>query len=131
MAEVDMAQHIHGAGCGVCEELIDREQAARALADEATRAADEILLAFSHELRGRLNAITGWTEVLRGQLSSVGELAERAIGTIERNAWAQARVIDDMVAKARSRAEERVAASSAAHREAAPRRRNGTTGRAR
>jgi signal transduction histidine kinase len=59
---------------------------------------------FSHDLRGRLNAITGWASVLRGRIAG-DELSERAIETIERNAWAQARLIDEMLARLRHRAD--------------------------
>lgn len=113
-----MAHRDHDAGCWMCEEMRAREQAALAAAEDATRSADETMLRFAHELRGRLNAITGWTEVLRGQLESLDEVGERALSTIERNAWAQARVIEDMLESVRARAEARVAGEAAAeHRD--------------
>jgi signal transduction histidine kinase len=98
-----MAQCNHSVGCGRCDELAAREQATRAAAEAVERRTDEFLLTFSHDLRGRLNAITGWASVLRGRIAG-DELSERAIETIERNAWAQARLIDEMLARLRHRA---------------------------
>jgi PAS domain S-box-containing protein len=78
------------------EQLLEREKAARARAEEAGRLKDEFLATVSHELRTPLNAILGWAHVLRRTASS--EVRERhAIEVIERNARAQARVIDDLL----------------------------------
>lgn len=60
--------------------------------DPATLA---MLREFSHELRGRLNAINGWADVLEGCVSD--ELAVRALETIKRNAAAQAKIIREML----------------------------------
>jgi signal transduction histidine kinase len=61
---------------------------------EADRIKDEFLATVGHELRTPLNAIVGWLHVLRqSQLSP--ERTSRAIDTIERNANAQARLVDD------------------------------------
>jgi len=60
--------------------------------DPATLA---MLREFSHDLRGRLNAINGWADVLEGCVSD--ELAVRALETIKRNAAAQAKIIRDML----------------------------------
>lgn len=60
--------------------------------DPATHA---LLLEFSHELRGRLNAINGWADVLESCVSD--ELAMRALETIKRNAAAQAKIIRDLL----------------------------------
>jgi PAS domain S-box-containing protein len=63
-------------------------------AREANRLKDEFLATVSHELRTPLAAILGWTHLLRTGRS---ELAARAIETIERNARAQARIVEDML----------------------------------
>ncbi len=60
--------------------------------DPATLA---MLREFSHDLRGRLNAINGWADVLEGCVSD--ELAVRALETIKRNAAAQAKIIREML----------------------------------
>ena len=77
-------------------ELVAREQSARAEAETASRMKDEFLATVSHELRTPLNAIIGWTHMLRrGQLD--GDTQERALETIERNAKAQAQLVEDIL----------------------------------
>ncbi len=64
-------------------------------AREASRLKDEFLATISHELRTPLTAILGWAHMLRtGQTK--GEDG-RALETIERNARAQAQLIDDLL----------------------------------
>lgn len=77
-------------------ELVAREQSARAEAETASRMKDEFLATVSHELRTPLNAIIGWTHMLRrGQLD--GDTEGRALETIERNAKAQAQLVEDIL----------------------------------
>ncbi len=65
-------------------------------AEESSRLKEEFLATISHELRTPLSAILGWTRMLRlGQLS--GEDHAKALDTIERNARAQAQLIDDLL----------------------------------
>jgi PAS domain S-box-containing protein len=76
--------------------LLKSEQAARAEAEAANRTKDEFLATMSHELRTPLNAILGWATLLRRR-SYDRAATERALGTIERNAKAQAVLIDDVL----------------------------------
>jgi signal transduction histidine kinase len=94
-----MVEHNHAVGCGACDELLAREKAAHGEVEAESRSTHEFLLAITHELRGRLNAITGWAGILRSQMSADDEVCERAIDTIERNAWAQARLLDELLAR--------------------------------
>ncbi len=65
-------------------------------AEESSRLKEEFLATISHELRTPLSAILGWTRMLRlGQLSE--EDKSKALDTIERNARAQAQLIDDLL----------------------------------
>lgn len=65
-------------------------------ARQANRLKDEFLATLSHELRTPLTSILGWAHLLRaGQLSE--ENAAGALETIQRNARAQAQLIDDLL----------------------------------
>ena len=73
---------------------------ARETAESALRSKDEFLATLSHELRTPLTAVLGWTRLLRtGQVD--GEMVRRALEVIDRNAAAQAQLIDDMLDVAR------------------------------
>jgi PAS domain S-box-containing protein len=79
---------------------IEASEHARALAEHAVRVKDEFLATLSHEMRTPLNAVIGWTQILR----STGldqERMSRALEVIDRNATAQVRLIDDMLDTAR------------------------------
>ncbi|MDB5328250.1 MAG: Histidine kinase [Phycisphaerales bacterium] len=80
------------------EELLAREQAARSEAERVSRMKDEFLATLSHELRTPLNAILGWSGILRspGGIDNADELRE-GLDTIERNARAQAQLIEELL----------------------------------
>src|SRR5262245_56973085 len=78
------------------ERLLARERDARSEAEEANRLKDEFLATISHELRSPLNAILGWARLLRDPQVQAGQL-ERPLELIERNAQAQARLIEDLL----------------------------------
>ena len=78
------------------EDALAREQAARAEAERANRMKDDFLATVSHELRTPLNAILGWAATLTRHAVE-DETKAQAIRVIERNAHAQARLVDDIL----------------------------------
>jgi PAS domain S-box-containing protein len=81
-------------------EQLALEQSARAAAEAANRSKDEFLAMVSHELRSPLNAILGYTRILRS-----GPVDQDAINNVtaivERNAKAQLQIIEDLLDSAR------------------------------
>jgi PAS domain S-box-containing protein len=65
-------------------------------AQESSRLKDEFLATVSHELRTPLTSILGWGHILRTRGLGDAE-AVKALETIERNARAQAQLIDDLL----------------------------------
>ena len=65
-------------------------------AERVNHAKDEFLATLSHELRNPLNAMLGWTRLLRaGNLDE--KTRDRALETVERNARSQAQLIEDLL----------------------------------
>ena len=78
------------------EQLLKAEQEARSKAETVNQIKDEFLATLSHELRTPLNAMLGWVQLLRTRKLS-SEVTARALETIERNAKAQAQLIEDLL----------------------------------
>jgi PAS domain S-box-containing protein len=76
--------------------LLESERAARTESERAGRMKDEFLATLSHELRTPLNAILGWSQVLTSSGGDDKRLAD-GLRTIERNARAQAQIIEDLL----------------------------------
>jgi PAS domain S-box-containing protein len=78
------------------DRLLAAETRARELAEAASRSKDSFLAMISHELRTPLSPIMSWARMLRtGGLDKAR--SERALEAIERNARAQAQLIDDLL----------------------------------
>jgi len=82
---LDQIQEQHN----VSARALDRER-------EAGRLKDHFLAAVSHELRTPLNAIMGWLQIVQTTNPSK-EVIKRAMDSVERNARAQARVVEDLI----------------------------------
>jgi signal transduction histidine kinase len=78
------------------EATLEREKVLRVEAESLSRLKDEFLATMSHELRTPLNAIFGWITLLRTRQLDEPTQA-RALETIERNARAQKRLIEDLL----------------------------------
>jgi signal transduction histidine kinase/ActR/RegA family two-component response regulator len=89
LAEMTQLEHTRN-------ELLEREHALRAGAEQANTLKDRFLAIVSHELRTPLNAILGWSDMLRG-----GKLDEsrrqRAFRAIHDSATRQAALIEELL----------------------------------
>ncbi|HUR98419.1 MAG TPA: ATP-binding protein [Pyrinomonadaceae bacterium] len=81
---------------GEKELLLQSELAARQLAEENSRVKDEFLATVSHEIRSPLNAIKGWSQILRRSAVD-SETFNHALDTIDRNVTAQSELIEDLL----------------------------------
>jgi PAS domain S-box-containing protein len=78
------------------EALLARELAARREAEAANNAKDAFLATVSHELRTPLSPILAWSVLLKHRRLNA-EQTERGLSAIERNAHAQAQLIEDLL----------------------------------
>ena len=78
------------------ERTVAEAHAAQLRAELADRAKDEFLALVSHEIRNPLNAILGWTQLLRTSNRDEA-LISQGITAIERSAKTQARLIEDLL----------------------------------
>ncbi len=85
------------------DRLLASERSARLAAEEANRAKDIFLAMVTHDLRSPLNAILGWTQLLKKEkLDETG--VKNALDVIERNSLAQMKLIEDLLDYSRIRA---------------------------
>lgn len=78
------------------EKLLALERQARQDAEAATLAKDEFICVVTHELRSPLNAIRGWSHVLRHS-AELQPLQRKALDAIDRNTQAQVQLVDDLL----------------------------------
>jgi PAS domain S-box-containing protein len=90
------AQKIAQEASAAKQRLLESERAARSEIEKASHMKDEFLATLSHELRTPLNAVLGWANALRLGRPGPEELRE-GLEAIERNARAQAQMIDELL----------------------------------
>lgn len=76
--------------------LLEAERSARSEAERLSHLKDEFLATLSHELRTPLNAIQGWATLLKQPNLSAAD-RQPGLEAIERNARAQAQIINDLL----------------------------------
>jgi PAS domain S-box-containing protein len=76
--------------------LFDAAQKARGAAEIANRLKDEFLATVSYELRMPINAVLGWTSLLRGTQMDAAR-RDKALETIESNARLQQKIVEDIL----------------------------------
>src|SRR6202022_2074796 len=75
---------------------IDTEHEALRRVEAASQMKEEFLAVVSHELRNPLNAIKGWTQLLRmGNLDEAK--TEKALDSIERNVDLQTKLVEEIL----------------------------------
>jgi len=77
-------------------QLLDVERRARFEAERVAHLKDQFLANLSHELRTPINAILGWSQLIKPGESTNEELVE-ALEVIQRNARLQAHLINDLL----------------------------------
>ena len=80
--------------------LLELAERARVQAEEMSRAKDVFLATVSHELRTPLTAVVGWTRMLQAGVLSPDKHV-RALESIDRNAQALCRLVEDLVDSSR------------------------------
>jgi PAS domain S-box-containing protein len=77
------------------QELLEREQAARVVAERHSRTKDDFIAVLSHELRTPLHAIVGWVHILSRRTRS--EELLKGLEAIDRSVKAQVAIISDIL----------------------------------
>ncbi|PMB14759.1 hypothetical protein CEN48_09020 [Fischerella thermalis CCMEE 5282] len=102
---LQFSQNEMGMMQAVCDQIAIAIERARLIASlqqqteqlqEANRMKDEFLAILSHELRSPLNAILGWSQLLRSRKLNETQIT-KALETIERNAKTQTQLIEDLL----------------------------------
>ncbi|HEY0427651.1 MAG TPA: CHASE domain-containing protein [Pyrinomonadaceae bacterium] len=76
--------------------LLEKEQGARLVAEQANMTKDEFISVVSHELRTPLNAIAGWAKILKTENLSENT-KELALQKIEKNLRSQTKLVEELL----------------------------------
>jgi signal transduction histidine kinase len=78
------------------QKLLENEQKARLLAEQANTTKDEFIAVVSHELRTPLNAIAGWTKILKTDNLSANT-KNLALEKINKNLRSQTKLVEELL----------------------------------
>lgn len=78
------------------EKLLEAEQEARTQAERSNVAKDQFLAVLSHELRTPINAVVGWSQILKTLKEGSTDFVN-GLNVIERNARIQVQLIEDLL----------------------------------
>ena len=78
------------------QDLLEKEQKARLIAEQANATKDEFIAVISHELRTPLNAIAGWTRILRTENLS-DKTKTLALEKIDKNLRLQTKLVEELL----------------------------------
>lgn len=78
------------------DDLLERERRDRERLEREARAKDRFLAILSHDLRAPLNAVLGWTDLLRREILDQSR-RERALSTIDRNARSLLGLVEELL----------------------------------
>lgn len=89
------------------DELLARERALRAQLEKTDRAKERFIAILSHDLRGPINSVLGWAQLLRRE-QLPRDARERALETIERSSRAQLALVEELLDLSRITADKMV-----------------------
>jgi len=78
------------------EDMLARERRLRVQLEQEHVAKDRFLAVLSHDLRAPLNAVLGWTQLLRRETLDHAA-RDRALAAVEKNAQAQLRLVEELL----------------------------------
>lgn len=78
------------------DDLLARERALRSQLEKSDRAKDRFIAVLSHDLRGPINSVLGWTQLLRREVLSK-DARDRALETIERSTRTQLGLVEELL----------------------------------
>ncbi len=78
------------------DELLQRERALRERLERTDSAKDRFIAVLSHDLRGPINAVLGWTRILKNEQLPV-DARTRALETIERSTRTQLALVEELL----------------------------------
>jgi signal transduction histidine kinase/CheY-like chemotaxis protein len=80
-----------------CDEVIARERSIRHQLEQADRAKERFIAILSHDLRGPITSVLGWTHVLRRSGAATKATRDTALGAIERATRSQLSLVEDLL----------------------------------